>query len=91
MAPLYRQRAVTVEAMRFDTPADAEKIIEWVNLALGADRARWRKDGILILQDPGTTNLYIQMGDYVIREGDRRFGVCNNINFRNTYEPVVAR
>lgn len=91
MAPLYRQRAATVEAMQLHTVGDAERIIQWVDSILGANCAVPRKGGILVRQDAGVTDIFIQKEDYVVRTGDRTFTVRTAKDFASSFESVVAR
>lgn len=87
----YRKKPVVIQAERFQTEADIDRLTRWVIAGggnavpkyLGSER---QFDGLLVLTLEGT--MRAEIGDYIIRGVKGEFYPCKPDIFAATYEPV---
>lgn len=78
--PLYRKRAVTIEAVQF-TGDNVEEILK-----LGPDVVRQRDNKLIVITLEG--DMRANVGDWIIKGVADELYPCRNDVFLRTYEPV---
>lgn len=83
----YRKKPVVIEAIRWDTEENINKIIEW----LGSNLIREERDGCAVVGNWIKTlegNMMVSWGDYIIQGVNGEFYPCKPDIFEKTYEKV---
>ena len=83
----YRNRMVEIEANKF-TYLNKDKVYQWARQYQYNIQPSFNKGAPCLLIPTAERELQCNLGDYLIRDTNGEFYVCESSLFENLYEPV---